>query len=189
MNLRESDLVAQSSDHALVRAIGDGDREALGLLFERYYDELFAFADRMLGDPHAAADAVQEAFLRVLRYGDSYAGRSSFRTWMLRVARNACLDLLHTRRRQREALAEIDPPSPAPPPKSPDPRLAELREALDALPENRREVLILRRFHDLPYAEIGELCGISEGAARVRAHRALKQLRHALSSISEDHGE
>jgi len=181
--------VAQSSDQALVRAIHDGDREALGLVFDRHYDDLFAFADRMLGDPHDAADAVQEAFLRVLRYGSSYAGRSSFRTWMLRVTRNTCLDLLRGRRRQRENRAEIDPPDPTPPPEATDPRFAELRQALDALPDGRREVLILRRFHDLPYAEIGELCGISEGAARVRAHRALKQLRQALSSTSEEHGE
>lgn len=181
--------MTEPSDHALIQALQDGERDAVGELFDRYYDELFAFADRFLGDPHAAADAVQDTFLRVLRYGDSFSGRSSFRTWILRVARNACLDAVDARRRDREAKAELPPPDPSPPPEEPDPRVARLREALDALPETRREVLVLRRFHDLSYAEIGEHCGISEGAARVRAHRALKQLRNELSPTPEASSE
>lgn len=177
------------SDRELIRALRNGRREPLATLFDRHYDELFAFADRFLGDPDAAADAVQETFLRVLRYGGSYAGRSSVRAWMLRVARNACLDHLDRRKRRREARGELPPPEPAPPPETPDPRLARLRDALGALPDTQREVLVLRRFHDLSYAEIGELCDISEGAARVRAHRALKRLRRELSTTTEEHGE
>lgn len=179
----------EPSDQALIEALGDGDRQAAGVLFDRYYDELFAFADRFLGDPHAAADAVQDTFLRVLRYGDSFSGRSTFRTWILRVVRNACLDLVHARRRDRELEAELPPADPAPPPTEPDPRIARLRTAVDELPETRREVLVLRRFHGLSYAEIGELCGISEGAARVRAHRALRQLARELSPSPETSSE
>lgn len=177
--------MTEPSDEALIEAMQQGDRDAVGQLFDRHYDELFAFAARMLGDSHTAADAVQEAFLRVLRYGGSFGGRSSFRTWMLRVVRNVCLDLVTERRRRRRAAEVLPPREPTPAPTEPDPRLSRLRTALEALPATRREVLVLRRFHGLSYAEIGELCGISEGAARVRVHRALRQLKRELAPSPE----
>lgn len=181
--------MSELTDKELIEALQAGDRAAAGPLFDRHYDELFAFADRLLGDPHTAADAVQDAFLRLMRYGRSFSGRSSFRTWMLRIVRNACLDLIEDRKRRRDVPNLLPVPDPVPPPPEPDPRVARLRQALEALPAARREVLLLRRFHGLTYSEIGELCGISEGAARVRAHRALLQLEQALSSKSGTHHE
>jgi len=175
----------RATDEALIQALRAGDRGAVGPLFDRYYDELFAFAERMLGDPHAAADAVQESFLRVLRYRGSFGGRGSFRSWLLRLARNVCLDLVEEGRRRREGFERLPPPDPEPPPRAPDPDIPRLRRALDSLPAAGREVLVLRRFHGLSYAEIGEACGISEGAARVRAHRALKQLEREMCSSQE----
>lgn len=173
------------SDEALIQALKDGDREALDRLFDRHYDEVFAYAERILTDPHAASDAAQEAFLRVLRYGESFDGRSSFRTWILRVVRNVCLDQIEQRRRRRQADDTLPPIDPVQPASMPDPRIPLLREALQALPPTRRDVIVLRRFHGLSYAEIGEICGISEGAARVRAHRALAQLKDELAPIME----
>lgn len=175
----------EPTDEALVERLKTGDRSAVGPLFDRYYDELFAFADRFLADSHAAADAVQETFLRLMRYGRSFAGRSTFRSWLFRVLRNVCLDLVEDRKRRREGNESMPPPEPTPAPSAPDPRLRHLMDALDALPATRREVLVLRRFHDLSYAEIAEACGISEGAARVRAHRALRQLQRELSPSAE----
>lgn len=173
------------SDDALIEALRRGDRTAVGSLFDRHYDELFAFADRFLGDPHAAADAVQDAFVSLLRYGRSFQGRSSIRTWLMAVLRNACLDLAEERKRHSRASERLPPAEHAAPPDLPDPRLPRLRRAIEALPESRREVLVLRRFHDLTYAEIADLCGITEGTARVRAHRALRQLERELSPSPE----
>ncbi|MGD2070058.1 MAG: RNA polymerase sigma factor [Gemmatimonadota bacterium] len=178
--------MTEPTDESLIRALQQGDTRAAGELFDRYHDDLFAFASRLLGDRHAAEDAVQEAFLRVLRYARSFEGRSGFRSWVLRVTRNACLDLAHAARRRREGTERMPPAEPNPPPREPDSRIPRLRAALEQLPANRRQVLILRRFHDLSYAEIAELCGISEGAARVRAHRALRQLETALRPPAED---
>lgn len=181
--------MTELSDESLIEALRAGDRDAVGPLFDRHYDELFAFADRFLGDPHAAADAVQDAFVRLMRYGHSFNAQSSFRAWMLRVVRNVCLDRVEARKRHRNALHGLPPREPVPAPSEPDSRLPRLREALDALSAGRREVLVLRRFHGLSYAEIGELCGISEGTARVRAHRALRQLERELSTSSGKHNE
>lgn len=172
--------MTEPTDGALIERLQAGDTSAVGLLFDRHYDELFAFADRLLGDPHTAADAVQETFLRVMRYGRSFAAHSSFRSWLLRIVRNVCMDLIQDRKRRREANSSLPPLEPTPAPSDPDARVRRLREALDSLPATRREVLVLRRFHGLIYSEIAELCGISEGAARVRAHRALKQLQRKL---------
>lgn len=177
--------MANVTDELLIGALKEGDREALGRLFDRHYDEVFGFAERMLADPHAAADAAQDAFLRVLRYGDSFGGRSSFRGWILRVVRNVCLDQIEQHRRRREADDALPPSDPVQPAGIPDPRIPLLHEALAALPPTRRDVLVLRRFHGLSYAEIGEICGISEGAARVRAHRALAQIKDELAPVLE----
>lgn len=174
--------MSEVTDRELLRRLGRGDRKAAGTLFDRHYEGVYTFAARFLGDSESAADAAQEAFLRLLRYRRSFTGHGSVRGWLLRITRNVCVDLAGIARRDREGLRAMPPPDPAPPPRAPDPRLARLERALERLPAASREVLVLRRFHDLSYAEIARVCGISEGAARVRAHRALEQLRREMES-------
>lgn len=174
--------MSEPTDDELMSALQGGDEDAIALLFDRYYDELFAYADRMLADPHAGADAVQDSFVRLLKYRSSYEGRTTFSSWMLRIVRNVCLNVVDEGRRRSEIAHALPQPEPVAPPRTPDPRVAQLRDALAELTPGRREVLLLRRFHGLSYAEISQLLGISEGAARVAAHRALKDLARTLAS-------
>ncbi len=93
-----------------------GDREAFGLLAERYRREMHVHCYHMLGSLADADDAVQEAFLRAWRGIDGFAGRSSFRSWLYSIATNACLDALATRKRSLRTLPErLGPPSSEPP--------------------------------------------------------------------------
>lgn len=173
------------NDHDLQRRLREGDEEALAILFRRHKDDVFALCCR-LTDENAAEDLLQETFLRAWRYRRSLAGRARFSTWLYRVTRNVCSDFLRARAQGRVAWP-VEPEDVA---ASPDPvsrlhaieRRDAVREAVAELPSPTRDALILSRYHGLTYGEIGEVCGLSEGAVKVRIHRALRTLRETLSS-------
>src|SRR5579863_4427351 len=90
--------LAERSDAQLMAAVRDGDAEALGVLFSRHHGAVYALSARLIQDDDLADDITQDVFLRVWRYARSFRGRSAFRTWIYRLAYNACLD-----RRRRDA--------------------------------------------------------------------------------------
>lgn len=182
-------MTAEPTDEELFIRLQAGDVPALGVLFDRHCDGVFRMCVRLLGDTDAAADAVQEAFLRVLRYRRSWRERGSWRAWLHTVARNACIDRLSARRSEEDALSrfssEIQQVSRSESGGLPDERVERLEAAIAVLPRTRREALVLRRFHGFTYREIGIICDISESAARVRVHRALQDLRRFFGIESE----
>lgn len=161
-----------------------GDLDALGILFRRHHERVYALCFRLTGSGTTADDLVQETFLRVLKYRRSFAGRSEFTTWLYRLARNVCLDQMRRDRRDaaivRRAAAEATDVEP--------PRMAWVGEerakavwaALQGLTPEKRAALVLSRFHDLRYDEIARICECSVSAVKVRIHRALKELRDTL---------
>lgn len=169
----------RATDSELMRAVRDGDLACLGQLFERHHEKVFALAMRMSGSADAADDLVQETFLRILRYRESFRGDARFTTWMYRLARNVCVDHLRAsgadevarERWARDASHQVARDQGA------HDRLAVLEEALRRLPIEKREVLILSRFHDLRFDEIADVLECRPGTVRVRAHRALQELR------------
>lgn len=180
---------AELTDERLFSRVKAGDRAALGVLFDRHYDGVFRLCVRLLGDADAAADAAQEAFLRVLRYRRSWRARGSWRGWLHTVTRNACIDRLNARRSEEDALSRLSreiPRARSNPGSLRDERVERLEAAIAALPRSRREALVLRRFHGFSYREIGIICDISESAARVRVHRALQDLRRFFGIESEE---
>jgi RNA polymerase sigma-70 factor (ECF subfamily) len=163
-----------------------GDRDALSILFRRHRDQVHALCAR-LTDDDAAGDLLQETFLRVWKYRGSLTGTSRFSTWLYTVTRNVCLDHLRRTARENEgrahfAIREI----PTPPRHFESSGGAERREAVrkavSSLPTKAREALVLSRFHGLSYQEIGGICGCSEGAVKLRIHRAMRKLRVMLLS-------
>lgn len=167
-----------------------GDVRPLGELFERHHTKIYHFCHRMTGNDATSQDLVQEVFMRVLKYRATFREDSSFRPWLYRTARNACID--HFRRRKRDPLPTDDLPEPA----SDGPSVAErlelgedvgrLRRALLHLPLDKREVLIMSRFEFRKHSEIAELLDCSVGAVKVRVHRALKQLREIYFELSSE---
>lgn len=180
---RDHAMVHTISDEELMLQVREGIGEMLGVLFERYQQPLFSFFVRLTGDRALSEDLVQDVFYRILRYRRTYKPGSAFRTWMYQVARNARRDSFD---RRRETSLEEQMIQPAVLPRDTVADEQEnllLRRALLQLPEEKREVLLLSRFQELSYEEIGNLLGCDAGAVKVRVFRALQALRQIANQL------
>jgi RNA polymerase sigma-70 factor (ECF subfamily) len=176
------------SDEQLLACFGSGDREALEELFRRYRGPAYRVAHRLLGQEADALDAVQDGFVKALTHLDSFQGRSSFKTWLLRVVSNAALDLGRQRGR-RDVLslngslspdgesfhpARIDNPTAGL--EREDLRRA-LHGALATLPEAQRQTFVLHSEGGLSYREVADELQISIGTVMSRLYYARQRLR------------
>lgn len=173
-----------------MRAVQGGELDALGELFERHHRPVFHFLSRTTGDAALAEDLVQEVFVRILKYRHTYDAASRFETWLFRIARNARTD--HFRKKApvpapvQEAL-ELPGHEPRPDRLlEHDADVRQLERALQQLPEEPRDLLVLTRYQGLPYERIAELLGIEVGAVKVRVHRAMKQLRTLFLRLEDE---
>jgi RNA polymerase sigma-70 factor (ECF subfamily) len=176
-------VIEQRSDHTLMLAVRDGELDALGELFERHHGPLFGFLIKLIGNRTAAEDIVQTVFQRMLKYRHTYRDDGSFTAWMYHLARRCSADHF------RKTNAAPHPTDPADLHDHADdsPHAAHyatarddhelLHVALSRLDRDDREVLLLSRFQELSFAEISGILECSVGAAKVRAHRALRELR------------
>lgn len=176
------------SDDELLTHWQQGDRSALEELFRRYRQPAYRVAHRLLGHEADALDAVQEGFIKALTHLDSFQGRSSFKTWLLRVVSNAALDLGRQRgRREALSLDGIDQGEAASlqllSPDAADQGLnrAELRlvlnQALSTLSDVQRQTFVLFADAGLSYREVAEVMGISIGTVMSRLYYARQKLR------------
>ncbi len=182
----------QRSDHALMLAVRDGELDALGELFERHHGQLFGFLAKYTGDRAAAEDVAQTVFQRMLKYRHTYRDDGSFTAWMYHLARRCAAD--HFRKSNAAphatdpvALGEHadDAPHAAQHATVRDDH-ALLHTALAQLDRDDREVLLLARFQELSFAEIAGILECSVGAAKVRAHRALRELRDIYFQLQKE---
>jgi RNA polymerase sigma-70 factor (ECF subfamily) len=179
----ESD--AETDDQLMV-GVQHGRVSRLGVLFERHHRALFNFFLRLTGNRQTSDDLVQEVFLRMLRYRGSYRPGSQFRTWMYHLARNVHIDRFKSTRGELGLMDVAEPVDPAAGVADTMERADEatrLRRALLKLPVDKREVLVLSRFHGLSYAEVGEALGCEAGAVKVRVFRAMQQLRRIVGEM------
>jgi RNA polymerase sigma factor (sigma-70 family) len=181
--------VETSTDQEVMMQVRGGDVEKLSILFERHHSRLYGFCLGLVGNREAARDLVQEVFFRVLRYRDSYRPEAPFAPWLYRMARNAGIDLLRKGGRERPVDTELERPDPSPLASDELARqdeLAILRSALQRLPEEKRELLLLARSGSLSYEQIAELQGCTVGALKVRVHRALQLLRDTYARVERE---
>lgn len=173
----------EATDHELMIAVRAGDIARLGDLFERHHRPLYGFFVRMTGQASLSEDLVQIVFYRILKYRHTYRDEGKFSAWIYHLARKVAAD--HFRKHSRTPAA-TDPADlhahaddgPAPDAKAAtNDDLALLRTALARLPLEHREVLVLSRLQNVSHQDIARLLDCSIGAAKVRAHRALKELR------------
>lgn len=182
-----------SDDVALVEAARGGDRASLDQLLRRHYDRVFAVCRRVTGHESDAADAAQEAMILIVRGLDKFDGRSSFATWVYRIATNASLDELRRKRRRPlvglganvDQNREDDPPAEHADPDSGaridglgDRML--LDQALASLAEDFRIPVVLRDVGCLDYSEIADVVGVPVGTIKSRIARGRAQLAASL---------
>ncbi len=170
-----------------VRA-AQADRAAFAVLYRRYLDRVYGYAFYQLGDHHDAEDATERTFTAALRALPAFRDEgASFRAWLFRIAHHTISNARRSRARRRtERLpASFDHPAPNADPAGIVGRAEELRRVLRAvsqLPDDRRQVVLLRFVDGLSSREIGQVLDRSEGAARVLLHRALRDLESRLGS-------
>ncbi len=176
------------SDRELIVRIGLGDLESLGELFVRFQQPILNFTHRMVGEAATADTLTQEVFLRVLRHADKYDPEQSVRPWLYTIAANLCRDHLAKAKRRNALELEIEPAATT---TGPFDQIASeedcerVRQAVAELPDIYREIVVMRIYEQLPYAEIAEALNIREGTARSRMEYALNRLRKALLSPRE----
>jgi RNA polymerase sigma-70 factor (ECF subfamily) len=169
-----------------MRQVQAGDTAQLAFLFERYHVPLFQYLMHLSQNRAVSEDLVQEVFFRVLKYAGSYDPSFAFNVWLYRMARNAYFDSQHKRRAEVSGHEVDDIRSDEPVPEELLARKQDamfLKEALQKLPEDKREVLVLSRFHNLRYEDIGQILKCETGTVKVRVYRALKELRERFCEL------
>src|SRR5262249_9753159 len=182
--------IAAPTDAELLARFAGGDRAALDELFRRYRTVAYRVAYRLLGREADALDAVQDAFIKALTHLDRFRGRSSFKTWLLRIVSNAALDLGRQRKRggwrHGPGLAPTDRvgPDDRPPPGA-DLERADLRRLIEAalvrLPAAQRQTFVLHVDGEMSYREVADSLGISIGTVMSRLFYARQKLKTLLA--------
>lgn len=166
-----------------------GDPAAFEELVRLTHRRVYTLAYRVVGDRHEAEDVAQEAYMRVYRGLPGFRGDSSFDTWLYRITANAAASHLRRRRRFGDVLDDPEEVVQVPDEASPDPvDRDEIQRALFALPVAQRAVLVMRDAYGFSIAEIAEDLGLSEGAVKVRIHRARRRLKELVYGPTAPHG-
>ena len=186
------DTVDADSDHEHMLAVRGGKIRRLGELFERYHKPLYGFFVRLTSQPSASEDLVQIVFYRILKYRHTYRDEGKFSAWIYHLARKVSAD--HFRKHARTPTPadptdfhdqpDLEPAPDAQASTADDLEL--MRRALARVSHDHREVLVLARLQHLNHQEIARLLDCSVGAVKVRAHRALKELREVYFKIRKE---
>jgi RNA polymerase sigma-70 factor, ECF subfamily len=180
-------MAERRADAELLGLIAGGDVRAVGELYDRHSATLFPIALRIVRERSEAEDILHDAFVAVNERAGQYSeGRGSVIAWLVTLVRNLSID--RTRRRDRRGTLARDVIAHEPPASVRDPeRLtsdaserAQIRRALDSLPEAQRQTLEIAFFEGLSYPEIAERENVPLGTIKSRAARALAALREAL---------
>ncbi len=195
--------IAQDSDEALMVGFRDGEARAFELLVQRHRRGLFNFLLRSVQNRSRAEEMLQEVFLRVVRSKDRYEQTAKFTTWVYTIARNLCVD--ESRRAKFRRTVSLDAPR-----RGSDgddkrsmidgiaadqvgtdeaavaPHLRDrIAKAIDLLPEDQREVFLMRQVSGLSFKEIGDIVGSPENTVKSRMRYALDKLRGELADLHD----
>jgi RNA polymerase sigma-70 factor (ECF subfamily) len=190
------------TDEALMIRYQRGERAAFSTLVRRHQTPLYNFALRQLRVPQQAEDVVQEAFVRVVQNATEFKHEARFTTWIYTITRNLCIDQMRkSALRRHPSLDEARPGSDGEGPtlgeQTADSRASVEREAtgtelkeriaraVETLPDEQREVFLMREVSNLPFKEIADIVGVPENTVKSRMRYALERLQQALSEYEE----
>lgn len=188
-------------DETLMLRYQQGDRAAFVQLVRRHQGPLYHFALRQVRAPQLAEDIVQEAFVRVVQKARDFKHEARFSTWLYTITRNLCIDNLRKRAlRKHPSLDEArgqEGEGPTLGEQTADPKAsverdatgtelkARIARAVDALPDDQREVFLMREVANLPFKEIAQITGVPENTVKSRMRYALERLQEALEEYED----
>jgi RNA polymerase sigma factor (sigma-70 family) len=188
------------TDENLMARLREGEEHALAELVGRYQNDVFRFCLHYLKNIEIAKEIAQETFLRVFTARDRFDVTRKFKPWLLCIARNLCLNELKRKKTvhmetleqyatsAREDTGEMLPSGADAPSElmMADERRAALMRAVESLPADAREIVVLRYFERMQARDIAELVNSTEGAIRTRLHRILRQLRDECAHLKDE---
>jgi RNA polymerase sigma-70 factor (ECF subfamily) len=183
--------VSELTDDELMAMFRNGDLEAFDALFDRHYRSVYHFARMLLSDAHRAEDILQETFMGVLKASGRYQPRGHFRTWLMRICRNGCLNVLQRDRLRRSATLDGASQSAVPPTREPSAgermqvkeRMERVRQGISELPERQREAIVLYAYEQMSYREVAEVLEVPLGTVKTLIHRARATLAQELEHV------
>jgi len=168
------------SDEYIMKNIKDGRLEELSVLFERYHLRIYNFFFRLTFNMEISQDLTQNLFYRIIKYRNSYKEDYTVKSWIFQIARNLHADYCNNEKRTGELILKAEN-YPADAEEENNTYTEEdyqrLDRALEALPQQQREMIVLSRYQGLKYEEISEIMNQSVPAIKVAIHRAIKHLR------------
>jgi RNA polymerase sigma-70 factor (ECF subfamily) len=194
--------LGKASDEDLMRRTQQGDKQAFSLLYERYSSSVLSYLYRMLGNLEDVESIGQEVFLRAFRFAPTYRYPQKLSTWLFTITRNLAIN--SSRRRKRSPVRNITELNLEGVDLSGDPyqvaqratdnlekqeEIARVLKALDGLPTDQKEVIVLGVFQDLSYAQMEEITGTKAVTLRSRMFHGLKKLAGMITGTSNGSGE
>ena len=174
----------EPNDGALIAAIHSGNQDAMAQLYARYSSVVYAVALRVLGDPAAAEDVLQEVFMQLWRSPGSFdSGRGNLAPWLAVIARNRAVDVLRKRRPQTEiseTIVSVEPDLASDTDRSR--AMEKVRAALKDMPATQRSSLEMAYFEGYSHSEISEKTGEPLGTIKTRIRTGLMLLRKAVET-------
>jgi RNA polymerase sigma-70 factor, ECF subfamily len=201
VEIQPSATLGKSSDEDLMRRTQQGDKQAFSLLYERYSASVLSYLYRMLGNLEDVESIGQEVFLRAFRFAPTYRYPQKFSTWLFTITRNLAIN--SSRRRKRSPVRNITELNLEGVDLSGDPyqvatratdnvekqeEIARVLKALEGLPTDQKEVIVLGVFQDLSYAQMEEITGTKAVTLRSRMFHGLKKLAGMIGAPTERGG-
>lgn len=201
VELQSAATLGKSSDEDLMRRTQQGDKQAFSLLYERYSASVLSYLYRMLGNLEDVESIGQEVFLRAFRFAPTYRYPQKFSTWLFTITRNLAIN--SSRRRKRSPVRNITELNLEGVDLSGDPyqvatratdnvekqeEIARVLKALEGLPTDQKEVIVLGVFQDLSYAQMEEITGTKAVTLRSRMFHGLKKLAGMIGAPTERGG-
>jgi RNA polymerase sigma-70 factor (ECF subfamily) len=191
-----------ATDEMLMVRYQRGDRQAFAELVRRHSRPMYNFVLRLLRDANAAEDVTQEVFLRVVQNAAEFKHEARFSTWLYSIGRNLCIDQLRRLSHRRatsldgptagdkertlgDVIPDLHPRASAERSTASSQVLSSILRAIEALPDDQREVFLMREVANLPFREIASITGTPENTVKSRMRYALERLRDALSDFEE----
>lgn len=177
-------------DNTLMTRVKEGNLSQAGLLYQRHSRPLFGFFYRLTSNRTTSEDLVQNTFVRVIKYRNTFHAEHEFRTWLFQIARNVSKDHFRTNERysyqndmssweenitdtdnREQQLISLD-------------NKHQLQKAIQTLPREKQEMLLLAKYQKMPYKEIATLYNLTEAAVKTKLHRIMSDLKTTYAKIN-----